>query len=149
MEPVSSRLQDSSIILGNPKIVISWMVSIYHLTSNSSNPISKLMRTISSAPVTIGITVILMFNSFLGYYYYFTTLRVFHTNVNKWLFLGIWVTASPFTFSGLFPVFWQICGLGGLHWSSYFQVFRYPYQSFGNVPERISYNWHRRHLHVL
>ena len=42
------------------------MMSIRPLISNSSSPPTKHLRTISSALITTDITVILMFNSFLG-----------------------------------------------------------------------------------
>ena len=41
------------------------MVSILLLISNSSNLLSKLLRTVPSAPSTFGITILLIFHSFL------------------------------------------------------------------------------------
>ena len=43
-----------------------WMVSILPPISDPFSPLSKPSRTIPSTPITIGITVLLMFYSFLS-----------------------------------------------------------------------------------
>ena len=40
--------------------------------------------------------------------YYFTPLRVFHSDINWCYSTGVWVTANQLKFSGLFSVFWPI-----------------------------------------
>ena len=45
--------------------------------------------------------------------------------------------------------FQQYCCLDDLHSSSYFQVLRSLYQSFGNCTKNTNYNWYKCHFHVL
>ena len=96
-------------ILANLCNAVVWMVSICSPFPNFSSPFSSLFGTIPSAPITIGITITLMFYSFFfffffvpwqslniclffrflwfslygpqGRHYYFIHLRVFHTSV--------------------------------------------------------------------
>ena len=101
------------------------MVSIL-LIFSSSISFSKPPETVPSAATTIGITVILIIDSFLvfwqgpGICQSFRSLsfslciiiiiiysfRVFHISVSWWSFTGFWVTASLLRSPGLFSVFW-------------------------------------------
>ena len=60
-EKVSSRTFLS--ILADLNNVIVWMVSAGPLTSKSSNPFTKIVGIVPSAPITIGITVTFMLQS--------------------------------------------------------------------------------------
>ena len=52
-------------ILTDLNIFVVWMIPIRPPISNSSSPLSILLVTVPSAPITIGITVTFMFNSFV------------------------------------------------------------------------------------
>ena len=39
-------------------------------------------------------------------YYYFYSLRDFHSSVDWWSFSRVWATANPFRFPGFFSIFW-------------------------------------------
>ena len=60
---VSGTLLSILVDLNN---VVIGMVSILPLISNSSTPFTNPLENIPSAPITIGITVTLMFHSFLS-----------------------------------------------------------------------------------
>ena len=45
---------------------VVWMLSIHYLIFNSTSPLSNHLGTVPSAPITIGITVTLVFDSFLS-----------------------------------------------------------------------------------
>ena len=51
-------------ILANLNDIVVWIAWIRSQISNSSNSLSKLLRTISSAPFTCGITVTLIYHGF-------------------------------------------------------------------------------------
>ena len=54
-------------ILANLNNSVVWMVSIHTPISNSYNPLSKLLGTVPSAPITIGITITIMSHSFFRF----------------------------------------------------------------------------------
>ena len=92
------------------------MVSTRFRIFKSSSPYTNPLVTVSSAPITIGITVTFILYSFFcslarsRYLLLFLlySLSVFHTNVRWWSFTGVWVTASFLGFPELFSVFWPI-----------------------------------------
>ena len=109
-------------ILANLNNAIVWSQFILWFSTLLA-PFSKPLETIQSLP--IGITVTLMFHSFLSslarpmysslfllffdlyyYYYYYLLIRVFHISISWWSFTGDWVTASLLKSPGLFSVFW-------------------------------------------
>ena len=120
MQSVSSRIwtrvavsisyDDNHYTMGTSDLnsAIIWMVSTRVLISDSSNPFTNPLVTIPSAPITIGITVIFMFNSFFNFLarsrylslfspsFNFTLLStgtakytIEHVPVNCWLSLGL------------------------------------------------------------
>ena len=98
--------------LADPNIPAVPMVSIQHLISKSSSIFCKYLGNILSAPLTMHIRYILMFQSFLSSLarstYYFTPLRFFHNSVS-WLFLiVVRVISSLPIFPGHFSVSWPI-----------------------------------------
>ena len=118
-------------ILADLNSAVIWMVFSRVLISISSSPFTNPLVTVPSALITIGITVTFMFHSFFNslarsrylslfsptfnfiywsanYYCYFTLLRVFRTNVSRWSFISVWVTASHLKSPWLFSVFWSI-----------------------------------------
>ena len=84
----------------------------------------------------------------LGDYYSFSLMRVFHSCVSWWIFIGVWVTVSLQDSSQYFGWSQQYCSLNGPHISSYFQDLQSPYQNFDDWTGRTSYSRYRRHLHV-
>ena len=81
----------------------------------------------------------------------FTLLRVFHTRFSWWVLSKVWVIASLLKSPGLFSVLWSITImmlLDGLLSPSYFKVFQYLYQTFGDLTERTNYTWYYHHFHV-
>ena len=78
-------------ILTDLNNVVVWIVSIYPLIFNSFSSLPKLLGTVPSAPITIGITIILMFLTFLS-----------SLEMPKYLFLS-----SLFSFSLCGRLKWQ------------------------------------------
>ena len=76
-------------IQANFNIAVIWMVLIHSLIFNFSSPLSKPLRVVPSTPITTGITVTLMFHSFLDsparskYLSYFSLSLIFHC-VSRW-----------------------------------------------------------------
>ena len=74
--------------------------------------------------------------------------RVFHTSVSRRFLTGVWVTASLQDSSQYSGRSQQCFSLDGLHSSSYFQVFQFSYQFFGECTKSSNYNWCKRHFYV-
>ena len=67
-------------------------------------------------------------------YYLFALLRVFHICVCRWLFPGVWqqVSARLQDSSRYSGRSFKCCSLNDCNSSSYFKVFQFLYQSFGD-----------------
>ena len=138
-------------ILTDSNNAILWMVLIHPPNSNSFNSLSWFLEIVLSMPITLGITITLMFQSFLSslasskylslfllsfifftlwstgmakstiYYYYYSS-RVFHISMSWWFFSGVWVTASLLDSSQYSGRPQQCCRLDSLYPSANFQV---------------------------
>ena len=90
---VSRTLLSILAVLNN---AIFWKVSTRPPTSKSSSPFSNPLVTVPNAPITIGIIVTCMFDSFFNslarsryYYYYYYYLCVFCTSISIWSFTRV------------------------------------------------------------
>ena len=116
--PLVSRTLQSILVVFNNAVV--WMVSTRSPTSKSSRPFNNPLVTVPKAPITIGIIVTFIFNSFFNslarsrylslfsllLLLLYTLLEFFHISVSWWFFTGVLVTASLHKSPGLFSVFW-------------------------------------------
>ena len=89
-------------------LLVSFSLMVFHWSLSDS----KSPQGLSSAPITVCITVPL---DYYYYYYYWLLLlliiiiysfRVFHVSVSWGVFIGVWVTASLLKSPGLLSGFW-------------------------------------------
>ena len=118
-QQVSSSLQELSENSSYLHNAIVWMVSILPSISICSNPLSKPMRTVPSAPTTIGITVTHMFHSLFDFFSSLTKpkyLFIFFTFFDFHLVVHYMVSSLIF-FSFFFFVNYKSGLLAGIRWS--------------------------------
>ena len=87
-------------ILADLKNSVVWVVSIRPPISSSSSSLSKPLETVPSVPTTIGITVTLMFYSFLSYlarykYSFFLSFSLIFTLWSAFFSLFLLITIWP------------------------------------------------------
>ena len=75
----------------------------------------------------------------------FYSLQVFHTSVSWWSFTRIWVSSGLQDSSQYSGQSQQCCSLNCLDSSSDFQLFQFPFQSFGDSSKHTKYNWYHHH----
>ena len=122
---------------------VVWIVSTRLLISQPSSPFNDPLVTVTSASITIGMTV--------NYYYDFTFGEFFKPAFDDCRLVEFeWHQV----FSGLqdssqnSDQFQQCCSLKGLDASSDPRLFQSPLQAFGDRSKCTSYNWHHCNLHV-
>ena len=112
---ISLILQDTSQYSDRSSNPVVWMISIRPPISNSSNPLTKPLETVPSTLVTIGITVTLIFHSFVRSLAWSKYLTLFSFSLVCWDGKVHYTTVSFFllltiTKSGLLTgIGWSIC----------------------------------------
>ena len=96
---------------------------------NSSRPFIK--RIVPRTPTTVGITVIFLFHRPF-YLYYYSLIRAFLISDSRWIFTGVWVTASLLKSPGLFSVFWLFSIMLSFGWSPLVRQLPSPPVPFSN-----------------
>ena len=96
-------------------------------------------------------TVLQTMSFFYYYFYYYSLIRAFHISVDRWIFTGVWVTASPLKSPGLFSVFLLFSIMLLLGWFPTVRQLPTPPVTLvihSYCSKRTNHNLYNCHLHI-